>query len=394
MSFSTPSMNPEIHTTTTTKQHNLLLPRINTPFAAYNLPKTQHTAFASPQPVMFPTSNMPSPWHTAQFLHAQQSTQQMLPSTQQPTMWATSALPPVEIQVQETAAENPDIPANTKVSWTSAEQLADAIFPTRAESLTNAVEHYHHGLLNHKAEIENLYETHAQMSDESKDHHFGLLNHKEEIEKLHARTHNLSATLKRQTDSLSTHQVLHSAYDTKHTNLKNNLKEMEDKSSKMQKSVEDNNLKLQEHHNSIQKIESVLQDHAKSKDSMTEGFLNHRDTLRAMQSKLTSNSQTTETNSRELKNCRDTLQDVQNMQDKLRKKAEMQDKSMLSLQESIDDIKFRLQKSDTTSHKLTDLHERTSALEHSVQAHAKKITSIVSPNDTAVQFQVLGPRRK
>ena len=74
------------------------------------------------------------------------------------------------------------------------------------------------------------------------------------------------------------------------------------------------------------------------------------------------------------------------MQDKLRKKAEMQDKSMLSLQESIDDIKLRLQKSDTTSHKLTDLHERTSALEHSVQAHAKKITSIVSPNDTAVQF--------
>ena len=94
---------------------------------------------------------------------------------------------------------------------------------------------------------------------------------------------------------------------------------------------------------------------------MTEGFLNHRDSLRAMQSKLTSNSQTTETNSRELRNCRDTLQDVQSMQDRSRKKAEMQEKSMLSLQESIDDIHMRLQKNDTTSHKLTNLHESEAA---------------------------------
>jgi hypothetical protein len=55
---------------------------------------------------------------------------------------------------------------------------------------------------------------------------------------------------------------------------------------------------------------------------------------------------------------------------------------------------MRLQKNDTTSLKITNLHERTSALEHSVQAQAKKMTSMVSANDTAVQFQVLGPRRK
>jgi len=384
-------MNPEMDTMTTTKQHNLLLPRINTPFAAYNLPKTPHTAFASPQPVMFPTSNMPSPWHTAQFLHAQQSTQQMLPNTPQQTTWATSALPPVEIEVRETA---PDVPVNTKVSWTSAEQLADAIFPTQAENLTNAVEHYHHGLLNHKKEIENLYETSAQMSDIAKDHHDGLLNHKAEIEQLHKTTDSLSDTLKRQTNSLSTHQVLHSAYDTKHTNLKNTLKEMQDTSSKMYTLVENNNLQVQKHANSIEKFDAVLKEHAKSKETMTEGFLNHRDSLRAMQSKLTSNQQAIETNSRELRNCKDTMQEVHSSQDRLRKKAEMQDKSILSLQESIDDIHMRLQKNDTTSLKITNLHERTSALEHSIQAQAKKMSSMVSANDTAVQFQVLGPRRK
>jgi hypothetical protein len=241
MSFSTPSMNPEMRERSTNKQNNLFLPRINTPFAQMHqmhqmpqmpqMPQTPQMHQTPQLPQMPHMHQMPmhqqtafaSPWHTAQFLQGHQT----LPTSQQQTMWATAAPPPIEIEVYDTASK---APVDTKVSWTSAEQLADAIFPTQTEN-ANAIEPMHHGLLNHKEQIENLYKTTEPLQNSLIDQHHGLMNHKDEIENLYQIHDDLSKKIDKQKSSLSTHQVLHSAYDTKYNNLQKSLKEMQDSSN-------------------------------------------------------------------------------------------------------------------------------------------------------------------
>ncbi len=76
-------------------------------------------------------------------------------------------------------------------TWTIAEELADAIFPSNYEKDATQATHVHHGLLNFKLEIERLRT--AVEGIKSKllacihfDVHEGLLNHKIEIEGLQA----------------------------------------------------------------------------------------------------------------------------------------------------------------------------------------------------------------
>ena len=146
----------------------------------------------------FPSTHMPSPWNTAQYMESQhmQGQSQQHCSTQKPTTWGTSTLPPVDIEVLSTP--EPVTQQNTKFAWTSAEQLADAIFPSNEEHIANLIEPLHHGLLNHKTEIENLHQGALNQKTDMKNLHLGVrnqktdinnlhlgvLNHKEEIEKL------------------------------------------------------------------------------------------------------------------------------------------------------------------------------------------------------------------
>ena len=73
MSFSTPSMNSEVPTRTTTQQ-SMLMPRINSPFQAHNLQQAQQTALAghlaAMPPKVFPSAHMPSPWNTTHYMQA------------------------------------------------------------------------------------------------------------------------------------------------------------------------------------------------------------------------------------------------------------------------------------------------------------------------------------
>jgi hypothetical protein len=108
--------------------------------------------------------------------------------------WGQSTMPPVDIQVlndQEAVTDKQNVKENTKVSWTSAEQLADAIFPSNC----------------------------AQEA-QTKDIHDCLLNHKTTIEALHAENNRLQTQLRRQNAHTSTHEVLHSATAAKVSTLK------------------------------------------------------------------------------------------------------------------------------------------------------------------------------
>ena len=119
MSFSTPSMNPEISATTATQQY-VNMPRINSPFNAYNMQQTAFISIDKNCPVgtakvkAFSSTHMPSPWNTAQYMQSQhmQGQSQQHCSTQKPTTWGTSTLPPVDIEVLSTP--EPVTQQNTK----------------------------------------------------------------------------------------------------------------------------------------------------------------------------------------------------------------------------------------------------------------------------------------
>jgi hypothetical protein len=359
MSFSTPSMNPEVPSTATTHQC-VMMPRINSPFNAYNL---QQTALAGPlaavPPKVFPSAHMPSPWNTAQYMEA-------VPSTQKATAWGSSLLPPVDIEVL--AESSPTTQENTKISWTSAEQLADAIFPTDANNMGHSLEPLHHGLLNHKMEIEKLHNTAEPV-------HHGLLNHKLEIEKLHNTAERLSSILEKQQRCTSNHQMLHSAHEAKYASMKSTLKDTQESATASNILSKNNSTTLNKH----AEIFETMKEHQKEQFA---GLVNHRDTLRSLQE--------TQTN--------------------LKVKAEKHDKSLQSMQRSLTEIQNTLQQQHMTPQRLEDLHQRAQSLERNIQAQNSQMNSLVSANnainsnleclqkqalsDRQVQFQVLAPRRK
>jgi len=399
MSFSTPSMNPELSERSTNKQNNLFLPRINTPFSACNLqqphiaqmahmaniaqmPQMQQMSQMQQMPQTAFTQNMPSPWHTAQFLPVQQPCMQ--------TTWATAAAPPIEIEVHESAAKTA---VDTKVSWTSAEQLADAIFPTKIETMTNAIEPLHVGLLNHKEQITNQQLDIAKQHNGLLNHknvldsqhlgllnhktaidnqhigllnhkevldsqHLGLLSHKNAIENLLQMNADMSNKIDTQTNSLSTHQILHSAFDTKYNNLQKTLKEMQDSSG----------LKLK-------KLDAKLQNHE-------EAMLHHTDVLR--------------NNKFEIDKTSMALSECQRKTDDHYRDLISLDSRLHNLERKMTTNHSTAQKLENLTHqKLQDLHERFTAVESSTLLHSKKIDSMLATNDTQqVQFQVLGPRRR
>jgi hypothetical protein len=114
------------------------------------------------------------------------------------TSWATSAMSPeVEMHIVSQSAEatenttnnstDKQKEANTHTAWTSAEELANAIFPSNLEADATHASNVHVGLLNHKLEIERLKQSFAELNTsngslEENHVHKGLLNHRQEIQ--------------------------------------------------------------------------------------------------------------------------------------------------------------------------------------------------------------------
>jgi len=144
---------------------------------------------------------------------------------------------------------------------------------------------------------------------------------------------------------------------------------------------------LQKHANSIEKLNEELQNQAK-------GILNHRDTLRDCKSTMEKTSKALFEYKNKTDNQVLSLQEsIDNIEKRLRKN-DTNSKQVEILAESVDSMQRKLMKNDLTSQKLENLHERTAAIESSQQLHANKINALLAKNETQVQFQVLGPRRK
>jgi chromosome segregation ATPase len=214
--------------------------------------------------------------------------------------------------------------------------------------------------LNHKTAIESQ--------------HDGLLNHKNEIENLLQMHAHLSNRLDLQTNSLSTHQVLQSANETKYNTLHKTLKDMQHSS----------NLELEK----IEKVTAQLSTHEK-------GILHHTDILRDHKSKIDKTSMAISDYQRKTDNHDTDITSLQASLQNIERKLTKHDSTAQKLEnltESVDMIRRKL--TNDTQQKLQDLHERCTAVESSQHLHSKKINSMMATNETQVQFQVLGPRRR
>ena len=374
-------MNPEMQATTTTSQHYVNMPRINSPFNAYNL---QQTAFANQvgcaTPKTFPSMHMASPWNTAQYMQSQYaqsyhmqapSHEQMELNTQKPTAWGASTIPPVDIEVL--ATPDPVTQQNTKVAWTSAEQLADAIFPSSLDHVADSIkplheglldhkssieklhhgalnhkteiESLHHGVLNHKTEIESLHMATASKKNDIENLHVGVLNHRDEIQELWKSKKSLSSMINKQQQHTATHNMLHSAHEAKLASLKKTVTATKESASALESITKNHASLLKTHTETLNSVNKQQQEHC-------EGLINHRNTLR----------------------------DVVSTQDKLKSKSLKQEQSLLSMQSKISDIENNMKKTspdESTPKRLVDLHERTRDLE-------AKVSSLVSSNNALV----------
>jgi predicted nucleic acid-binding Zn-ribbon protein len=368
-------MNPEMQATTTS-QHYVNMPGINSPFNAYNL---QQTAFANQvgcaTPKTFPSMHMASPWNTSQYMQSQYaqsyhmqdpSHEQMELNTQKPTAWGASTIPPVDIEVL--ATPDPVTQQNTKVAWTSAEQLADAIFPSNIDHVANSIqplhealldhkssieslhhgalnhrteiESLHHGVLNHRTEIESLHMATASKKNDIENLRVGVLNHRDEIQELWKSKQRLSSMINKQQEHTATHNMLHSAHEAKLAFLKNTVTATKESASALVESLTKNHASL------LKTNTETLNSVKKQQQEHCEGLINHRNTLR----------------------------DVVSTQDKLKSKSLKQEQSLLSMQSEISDMKKRTSPDESTPKRLVDLHERTRDLE-------AKVSSLVSSNN-------------
>ena len=325
----------------------------------------------------FPSTHMPSPWNTAQYMESQhmQGQSQQHCSTQKPTTWGTSTLPPVDIEVLSTP--EPVTQQNTKFAWTSAEQLADAIFPNNTGHIANSIEPFHHALLNHKTEIENLHHGALKYQTDIGNLHHGALNHKTEIENLHQGVLNQKADMKnlhvgvrnqktdinnlhlgvlnhkdeieklcvstsdmikKQMQQMSTQQLLYSAHDAKFGALKKTVTATQESASALDSLTKNHSSLLKTHAETLNSVN-------KQQKEQYEGLINHRNTLR----------------------------DVVSAKDKMKTKSSKQEQSLLSMQRDITEIKNNL-RDETTANRLVDLNACTRDLE-------QKVSSLVSSNN-------------
>lgn len=268
-------MSPEMTTAATPQLVNM--PRINSPFAAYQ----QQAALTNPMQNQmqfmqtaktFPSTHMPSPWTTAQYLQSQ-SLQQgqcmhqgLMPQAYmhtglqhggfaQPNItnntlnpgWGQATVPPVDIQVlndQEAVMNNQNVKENTKVSWTSAEQLADAIFPS-----------------NSAQEVQ------------TKEMHDGLLDHKTAIEALCRENKSLKTKLRQQQANTSNHEVLHSATAIKVSSLKQAVEDVNSNHTTLSSTTNKLSTSVDAHASKLNSLKT-------QQDAHSDGLINHRDVLR------------------------------------------------------------------------------------------------------------------
>lgn len=196
-------------------------------------------------------------------------------------------LPSVDVNVvaHEAAAEPPVV-----VTFNSAEDLADVLFPVPARELEDWKDHknkVHEGLVQHKQVLEDLHTHKASM-------HEGLLQHKDVLQDLHTHknlTHEGLLQHKDVLEDLHTHKQLVHEGLLQHRDLLQQLTSQDDSLSStvgtLKKSVQAQHIGLQDH---AENIHMLVQDKAQTQSTL-QGLQRKIDQLSIQSEKLSIQSE-------------------------------------------------------------------------------------------------------
>lgn len=197
----------------------MLLPKMQSPFQIINAPY-QVPAVGTPN--VFATAHLRSPWNPAMTKPMSPAINKTMssPWMQQSAAIDIEVVPQALSEVKDTAQDT------SKISWTSAEQLADALFPESAKQQTT--EQMHLGLLNHKKALEEISLKTQQLQERVTKQHFGLMDHKDVLE-----THDIKHTDALEDMSLTTKE-LQKKLALQHDGLLNHVEELKKNSNATQ----------------------------------------------------------------------------------------------------------------------------------------------------------------
>ena len=327
----------------------MFLPKISPPFAQTGSALT---------PNVFATAHVNSPWNPT-----------LTGNGAKLSPWMTAQ--PIEIEVvPEQQAQAPSIQPekSAKISWSSAEELADALFPSKAEQ--QQAQHVHEG----------------------------LLNHKKVLQQLQSKTENLGSSLKEHVHTTATHMMAQERRHKQHAahtenaieTLKDELKMQTHSNSALQE-LQKANSRLQQQHEQLRQ-DFVQQQRAMETHSQTLSL--HKDALLQHKNEMMNIKSTQKTH--------DSLMTTIQANDKYHSAHNQSQSTAISaLQRDYHNLLKKDSNMQKTQAQLEDLHARIKKQESQVSehgAHIERMRNTIQqpkPDDTHVRFASLeAPRSR
>lgn len=356
----------------------------------------------------------------------------MPPGGQKQTSWGVSSIPPIDIEVVSNSQQ--ESKTDTKIAWTSAEQLAEALFPSDAEHVSLRLEPITAGLLDHKEQIENLHKTSSKLS--------ALVKTQKQI----ASTHNIliSAQEARQKsvfDDISITQAETDFRIDKHGKAlddhRDHIEDMLCSNTQTRKDIVDHTSALLNHRDEIRTTQKQMTSRWDSQQAMITLIQNdnidrrrlldaHGTCITSMQQDINKMKSTILSANNNSEAMRTVQQDIKLIKTQLPKESEQNSNALL--QQRVTDLHTRSQdmqreikrgalatERSANSHALIeqrviDLHTRAQNMQRSVNKHDTTLDSLISANNAIndhissmaarpsserqVQVQVLGPRTR
>lgn len=375
----------------------MFLPKITPPFNA------QTGSLMAPN--VFATAHMNSPWNPT--LTQTNNVAKINP-------WMTSQ--PIEIEVvSDQQAQAPSMPKQQevgKISWSSAEELADALFPKKQEQ--QQARNMHEGLLNHKEVLRQLQKrtnhahdglaTHDHMLDGLQRHtelaHVGLLDHKNVLEKMQTQTQQMQSDMKAHINSSAAQfMVQEQRLNAHETRMKNNFETLLQSHKELRQSSLSNTV-LED----LRKQNSELQN---QHDQLRQDFVQQQRVLDAQNHTLSLHKDHLLQQKNEMLNIKSTQQTHNTMMSTMQgndryhtTNSQTQSSAIAALQRNYESMlaKTNVQKNDAM---LQDLNARCRSLEMQSNDQGTRIDRLHNtiqqqkPADTHVHFSsVEGPRTR
>jgi hypothetical protein len=296
------------------------------------------------------------------------------------TCWGTSSMSPevemhlVSENITPEKASNPlnKTPSSPRQahSWTSAEDLANAIFPSNYEKDAQESSHMHQGLLNHKYEIEQLrttvnnivndMKTDFSSTDKNSDVHLALLDHKKHIESVIASM-----------NQMKENNILQAAARAKadaSSNMSSKLLIQNEQQEHMHEGLL-NHKKIITHLN--QDLNQGLTNHQKLITNLDQSLTNHKKLITNLDQSLTNNKELISTMDQALLMHKNRIRTMESVQADTKQVLGIHDKRMTtmqannhreieSLQTSVEELRQKLLQLKSDQHVTTMSTDRTS----------------------------------